>query len=245
MMNGTMGQMGQAFSMKMETTEMPSRKKAVPAKLRDPTDAERLAMADAVVERTKRPPPLKIAVKTQGNRSALGPPHTDSDGHWAMVLQAMGTSSTHFAEAMLTGLANISRPQGEAAPNQALMNALLAILHGAQPDNEVEAMLLVQMACAHELAMTTTRVTGQATSLEKIDVMGGLSIRFMRLFALQAETLAKLRRGGEQRVKVEHVHVHPGAQAIVGDVHRHEGGGVQEKIVDQPHAMPAARMPPA
>ena len=33
---------------------------------------------------------------------------------------------------------------------------------------------------------------------------------------MQAETLAKLQRGGEQVVKV--VHVHPGAQAIVGNV---------------------------
>jgi hypothetical protein len=32
------------------------------------------------------------------------------------------------------------------------------------------------------------------------------------------EALAKLRRGGEQTVRVEHVHVHEGGQAIVGNV---------------------------
>lgn len=224
-----------------EMIEMPSRQKKPqpPAPLRAPTDGERMAMAEAVASQAEKPPALKISVTTTGNRSELGSPHTDDDGHWAMVKQALGTNSTHFAEMMLNGLGNISRAHGDSKPNQSVMNALVAVMHGAQPANEVEAMLLVQMACAHELAMITARGTGQAISMEKMDVMGGLSIRFMRLFALQAETLAKLRRGGEQRVKVEHVHVHPGAQAIVGDVHSHRGGGVAEKIVDQPHAMPA------
>lgn len=41
------------------------------------------------------------------------------------------------------------------------------------------------------------------------------------------ETLNKMRRGGEQHVRVEHVHVHQGGQAIVGNVtqHKHTGGG--------------------
>jgi hypothetical protein len=34
----------------------------------------------------------------------------------------------------------------------------------------------------------------------------------------QIEALAKLRRGGEQTVRVEHVHVHGGAQSVVGNV---------------------------
>ena len=35
---------------------------------------------------------------------------------------------------------------------------------------------------------------------------------------MQIEALAKLKRGGEQTVRVEHVHVYPGGQAIVGKV---------------------------
>src|SRR3712207_9415284 len=41
---------------------------------------------------------------------------------------------------------------------------------------------------------------------------------FQRTFVQQVETLAKLRRGGEQKVTVEHVHVHAGGQAVVGAV---------------------------
>jgi hypothetical protein len=47
---------------------------------------------------------------------------------------------------------------------------------------------------------------------------------------MQTEALAKLKRGGEQTVRVEHVHVYPGGQAIVGAVSNRkvEGGGVDE-----------------
>ena len=66
---------------------------------------------------------------------------------------------------------------------------------------------------------------------------------------VQAETLAKLQRGGEQVVKV--VHVHPGAQAIVGNVMSGgagsgAGGGVSNENRNQPHAtgqLPAGNTP--
>jgi hypothetical protein len=42
--------------------------------------------------------------------------------------------------------------------------------------------------------------------------------RLTKAFASQVDALAKLRRGGEQRVVVEHVHIHAGGRAIVGEV---------------------------
>ncbi len=50
------------------------------------------------------------------------------------------------------------------------------------------------------------------------------------------DALAKLRRGGEQRVVVEHVHVYPGGQAIVGAVTHNAlpGGHIENR--KQPHA---------
>jgi hypothetical protein len=53
-------------------------------------------------------------------------------------------------------------------------------------------------------------------------------------FRLLFEALANLRRGGKQTV--EHVHVHPGGQAIVGSV---TTGGEREQIGNerQPHAI--------
>jgi hypothetical protein len=48
------------------------------------------------------------------------------------------------------------------------------------------------------------------------------------------EALNRHRGKGQQKVTVEHVHVHEGGQAIVGNV---EGGGMRTKSEDQPHAL--------
>jgi hypothetical protein len=48
-------------------------------------------------------------------------------------------------------------------------------------------------------------------------------------------------KGGQQVVRVEHLHVHSGGKAIVGNVeHGGRGGGGAEETADEPHASPAA-----
>ena len=60
--------------------------------------------------------------------------------------------------------------------------------------------------------------------------------RLTKAFASQVDALGKLRRGGEQRVVVEHVHVHAGAQAIVGAVTHTGGPRALIENQGQPHA---------
>ena len=42
--------------------------------------------------------------------------------------------------------------------------------------------------------------------------------RLMRAYATQVEVLRRLRNGGQQFVRVEHVHVNDGGQAVIGNV---------------------------
>jgi hypothetical protein len=49
------------------------------------------------------------------------------------------------------------------------------------------------------------------------------------------DALNRQRGKGQQKVTVEHVHVAPGGQVVVGVVEA-PGGGVQPKSEDQPHA---------
>ena len=58
--------------------------------------------------------------------------------------------------------------------------------------------------------------------------------KLARTFTAQVEALKKHRSAGEQTIKVEHVTVNKGSQAIVGVVHRQEGRG-DAKIESQPH----------
>ena len=50
----------------------------------------------------------------------------------------------------------------------------------------------------------------------------------MRAYATQVETLRRLRNGGSQVVRVEHVHVNEGGQAIIGNVRKDGMGGKSE-----------------
>jgi len=87
------------------------------------------------------------------------------------------------------------------------------------------------MAATHSLAMDMLGRTRRAGTPEQMQAHGALATKLLRTFTAQTEALAKVKRGGEQTVRVEHVHVYPGGQAIVGAVsNRHtEGGGVDEK----------------
>jgi integrase len=50
--------------------------------------------------------------------------------------------------------------------------------------------------------------------------LGSTAARLMRTYALQMEVLRRLRVGGQQFVRVEHVHVNDGGQALIGNVKR-------------------------
>lgn len=111
------------------------------------------------------------------------------------------------------------------------------MIEGAAPQNELQAALAVQMALTHAASQMLLLRALRADQIPQFDSASNSAVKLLRTFALHAETLAKLQRGGEQVVKV--VHVHPGAQAIVGNVLQgsEQGrGGATDEIANQPHA---------
>jgi hypothetical protein len=67
------------------------------------------------------------------------------------------------------------------------------------------------------------RLNGSNTIPEQ-DSNGNLAVKLLRTFAAQTEALQRYRGKGQQKVTVEHVHVHTGGQAIVGSVSQSGGG---------------------
>ena len=149
------------------------------------------------------------------------------------MLDTFGTASNDFASVAFSQMLEAMRDR-DGSPTQIGMNAALAIVDGLEPDNEVEALLAVQMAATHGLAMTLLGRSRRAETTTQVQVHGGLAVKLLRTFTLQAEALARLRRGGGQTVRVEHVHVHAGGQAIVGSVTPR--GGAPIKSEEQPRA---------
>jgi hypothetical protein len=66
--------------------------------------------------------------------------------------------------------------------------------------------------------------------------------KLSRTYATLLEALNRHRGKGQQKVTVEHVHVHAGGQAVVGIVSP-PGGGDDSKLEDQPHANQIAYAP--
>jgi hypothetical protein len=83
----------------------------------------------------------------------------------------------------------------------------------------IEAALAVPMACTHTAAMAVLAKMDVAFASEKrIAAFGSAAAQLMRAYATQVEVLRRLRHGGQQVVRVEHVHVNEGGQAVIGNV---------------------------
>ena len=202
--------------------------------LPEPTERDMEAIAFArsrIAARRKR---VAINVTGEGNALSFSNNHADSAGHYSHLVDTFGTTSEAFATAAMSQMLDTMRGRGKPSPDAATINAALAFVGGIEPTNEVEATLAAQMVATNALAMEMLGRTRRDEYRDQLETSGALAVKLLRTFTLQAETLAKLRRGGGQTVRVEHVHVHAGGQAIVGNVT--PGGGASLKSEDQPHA---------
>jgi hypothetical protein len=203
-----------------------------------PSTAETAAILEAAEHvRTRKPRLVAVCEQSSAGRiETLGAKHSDRDGWLARLQNVFGTHGTEFAVAQLNKLISISK-NSDGKIDHVTLNGLLAMIEGADPQNEVQAALAVQMALTHAVAQHVLLRASRVDQIPQFDSASNSAVKLLRTFVIQVEALAKLQRGGEQVVKV--VHVHPGAQAIVGNVvqqNAREGGGVTVENANQPHA---------
>jgi len=228
------------------------------AKRPPPNPVERAEIEKAIKRTKARAPRIVMHVENRGKAgSVVYPAHSDEEGHEYRLADVFGTRSLQFVYSMLKGLGeatedhSLSLDLNPGSPDQVAFNAALAVIDGVRPKDEIEAMLAGHMAVANILllelvARTRAAVAGhryEGNGIKRLDVLGNLTTKFMRTYTMQVEVLARKRRKGEQNIRVEHVHVHAGGQAIVGNV-SHRGRGLT-KNDQQPyeggHEKPTAR----
>jgi hypothetical protein len=111
------------------------------------------------------------------------------------------------------------------------VNDHLALMAELKPKDAFEGLLVSQMLMVHKQAMdmiSMSNLPGNRSSSSLQDGLTNRAVKLMRLYAQQLEALDKHRRGGKQKMVVEHVTVNEGGQAIVGSVNQ-GGGGKDEK----------------
>jgi hypothetical protein len=166
-----------------------------------------------------RRPPVRVKIfRADGKVAPVHPPDGDSTDWWRRLNKALGTTSSDFVNASLFQIQSASRsPWGGIF--ELAMNGALAMIEAAAPRDEIEAALAVQMACTHTAAMAVLAKLDVAFATEqRVAAFGSAAARLMRAFATQVEVLRRLRNGGQQVVRVEHVHVNEGGQALIGNV---------------------------
>jgi hypothetical protein len=208
--------------------------------MRSPRDIERQAMEAARVRVQARSPRIAVSIKGAKGLQLGRADHSDEEGHRYHLADVFGTRSLEFVASMLTELGQATKDHssdldmGPGSLDQTSLNAALAVIDGVRPADEIEAMLAAHMAVTNIallelMARTRGAIAGhlyQGSGIKRLDILGNLTTKFMRTYAIQVETLAKKRRKGEQTVTVKHVHVHPGAQAVIGNVSHGGGRGV-------------------
>jgi len=152
------------------------------------------------------------------------PPQGFSREWWQRLKNALGTASNPFVYASLMQLiASAKLPGGRTS--EMAVNASLAFIENAKPKDEVESALLIQMACTHTAAMTALATFAGTPDYDRSATQkASAASRLLRAYTAQVETLHRLRHGGSQFVRVEHVQVNEGGQALIGNV-RKEGSG--------------------
>jgi hypothetical protein len=131
-------------------------------------------------------------------------------------MESFGTVEPDFLDGLLLQLANVGM-EGRGV-DERWLNFMLSVVKGIEPHDQVEAMLAAQMAAVHNATMTFARRLNHVENIPQQDSAERAFNKLARTFAAQVETLKRYRSEGGQTVRVEHVTVNEGGQAIVGNV---------------------------
>jgi hypothetical protein len=154
--------------------------------------------------------------------------------HWNQVIGSQALQSVWVAES-----------SKEVRDRQNI--AVIAGLAGIGPKDEIEGMIAAQLIATHSATMECYRraMMPEQTFEGRRENLSQAS-KLSRTYAVLLEALDRHRgKGGQQKVTVEHIHVHAGGQAMVGVVEGAggPGGGDRQKSTDQPHAKQIAHAP--
>jgi hypothetical protein len=139
----------------------------------------------------------------QGRLRFIGGSASD---HWNSILVNQATDSLWVAH---------SEEEGQDRRRSATVVALASI----RPKDELEGMIAAQLLAAHNATMECYRraMLPQQSSEGRSENLNQAN-KLSRTYVVLLDALNRHRGKGQQKVSVEHVHVHSGGQAVVGMV---------------------------
>ena len=171
-------------------TELPA------SPLPPPDDVQREAIAAARRRLTARVPRLviELEISAEGKVANIGPEHSDQQGWLVRLQDTFASRGVAFPTWLLNQLIGTIR-YSKGSYDKSAVNAMIAAVEGAKPENEVQAMLAVQMAITHDMAVTAMQRAIRADQIPQYDSAGSMAVKLMRTFTMQVEALAKAAAG--------------------------------------------------
>ena len=193
-------------------------------------DVQRQIVSLNVEVNARRCAPVLDVIGNGGN-TQISPSAENPQLHTLRLMRTLATMSPEFLNYVVSSLSQfLNSKDGLTAGS---LNAALALIDGIGPKNEAETLLAMQMFMTNDAALRALKVMNNSGHADSMEKFGNLSVKLMRTFTAQAEAMAKLQRGGVQRV--EHYYIdNRGGQAVIGE--NVTTGGQFQKIEGQSHA---------
>ena len=196
-----------------------------------PTPMEIAAAKRMVARRAKGASAPRFNVSYPNGKATIEPHHSDKTCAHVLLADLLSTGDSTLAEGILVQLANAAQTGDKLT--SADLNVMVATVGAIAPRDPTEALLASQMAAIHGLTMMAARRLHRCETIPQQDSASNMVNKLARTFAAQLEALKRYRSSGEQNIRVQHVTVNEGGQAIVGNVKT--GGGGPAKKAHQPH----------
>lgn len=206
------------------------------------TEPERAALTKHIARLDAEPSAPSVKVLDNGGGKSIVPNHPDAFVARGLLMEAVGTGSAEFFDALIYQLASSSAMNGQI--NSTDLNFMLAVIKGVGSNDQLVTMLAAQMTAVHLATMRYAQLLAHAESLPQQDSSERAFNKLARTFIGQLEALKRYRTGGEQKVTVTHVSVNEGGQAIVGNVTQDVHEPASQKSTDKPLALTDSRQQP-
>jgi hypothetical protein len=144
----------------------------------------------------------------------------DPDSSKGALKTVGGSRSDHWNNILLNQAANtLWIKHSDEKTRETQCKATMSALIGIARKDEIEGMIATQLIAAHNAAMESYRraMIGEQSFEGRRENLGQAN-KLSRTYAVLLDALNKHRGKGQQKVTVEHVHVHSGGQAVVGVV---------------------------
>jgi hypothetical protein len=174
---------------------------------------------------TPAAPRLKVSDDSSG-ATEIAPDHPDPRMGLSLLAEALATTDVSFVVGLISQLADAGTRRRKVDERE--LNFMLSVVKGAKPKDQIEAKLAAQMAAVHTATMTFAGRLANVENIAQQDSAERAFNKLARTFAAQVEALKRYRSRGDQTVRVEHVTVNEGGQAIVGNV-SHWGGPLKNQ----------------